>query len=86
MLLDASNFPLELKKYPSFIKLVLFLATRGRNHYMWNSAFKPNKTWTNLEVDVSVRQPVGTAFIQEVDIFNEETKERNHNLWGEDHK
>lgn len=33
-----------------------------------------------LKVNVSVGQPAGTAFIQEVDIFNEETEERNHNL------
>lgn len=36
--------------------------------------------WTDLKVDVSVWQPAGTAFIQEVDVFNEETEERNHNL------
>lgn len=29
---------------------------------------------------MSVGQPAGTAFIQEVDVFNEETEERNHNL------
>lgn len=34
----------------------------------------------NLKVDVSIGQPAGTAFIQEVDVFNEETEERNHNL------
>lgn len=33
-----------------------------------------------LKVDVPVGQPAGTAFIQEVDVFNEETEERNHNL------
>lgn len=35
---------------------------------------------TNLKVDVSVGQPAGTSFIQEVDVFNEQAEERNHNL------
>lgn len=35
---------------------------------------------TDLKVDVSVWQPAGTTFVQEVDIFNEEAEERNHNL------
>lgn len=36
--------------------------------------------WTNFKVDVSIGQPAGAAFIQEVDVFDEETEERNHNL------
>lgn len=36
--------------------------------------------WTDLKVDVSIGQPAGTAFIQEVDVFDQEAEERNHNL------
>lgn len=35
---------------------------------------------------MSVGQPAGTSFIQEVDVFNEETEERNHNLEERDDK
>lgn len=35
---------------------------------------------TDLKVDVSVGQPAVAAFVQEVDVFNEETEEGNHNL------
>lgn len=35
---------------------------------------------TDLEVDVAAGQPAGTALVQEVDVFNEETEEGNHNL------
>lgn len=41
------------------------------------------KTWHNLpylKVDVSVRQPVGTALIEEVDVFYEQAEERDDNL------
>ena len=34
----------------------------------------------DLKVDVTVRQPAGAALIQEVDIFNEQTEERDDNL------
>lgn len=36
--------------------------------------------WTDLKVDVPVGQPAGTAFVQEVDVFNKETEEGNNNL------
>lgn len=35
---------------------------------------------SDLEVDVTVGQSAGTAFIQEVDVFDQEAEERNHNL------
>lgn len=35
---------------------------------------------TDLKVDVSIGQPAGTAFIQEVDVFDQEAEERNHDL------
>lgn len=35
---------------------------------------------TDLKVDVSVRQPGGAAFVQEVDVFDEEAEERDHDL------
>lgn len=46
-------------------------------HGIWKN---PIRLLTDLKVDVSISQPAGTAFIQEVDVFNEEAEERNHNL------
>lgn len=34
----------------------------------------------NLKVDMAIGQPVGTSFIQEVNVFNQQTEERNYNL------
>lgn len=33
-----------------------------------------------LKVDVPVLQPVGTSLVEEVDVFNEQAKERDDNL------
>lgn len=35
-----------------------------------------------LKIDLSVREPVGTSFIEEVDVFNQEAEERDNNLKG----
>lgn len=34
----------------------------------------------NLEVDMAIGQPVGTSFIQKVNVFDQQAEERNHNL------
>lgn len=34
----------------------------------------------DLKVDMAIGQPVGTSFIQEVNVFNQQTEERDHNL------
>lgn len=36
----------------------------------------------DLKVDMAVGQPVGTSLIQEVNVFDQQTEERNHNLTG----
>lgn len=41
--------------------------------------------WTDLKVNVAIGQSAGTAFIQEVNVFNEETEEGNHNLERRDY-
>lgn len=54
----------------------------------WTNHLAPNQEFAHLlcqlpkflKVDVTVGQTAGTAFIQEVDVFNEETEERDHNL------
>lgn len=35
---------------------------------------------SHLKVDVTVGQPICTAFIQEVNVFDQQTEEGNHNL------
>lgn len=37
----------------------------------------------NLKVDVAVGQPVCTSFVQEVNVFDQQTEEGNHNLKGQ---
>lgn len=39
-----------------------------------------NKNSADLKVDVAVGQPAGAALVQEVDIFNEQTEERDDDL------
>lgn len=34
----------------------------------------------NLKVYMAIGQPVGTSFIQEVNVFDQQTEERDHNL------
>lgn len=41
--------------------------------------------WTHFKVNVAIGKSAGTAFIQEVNVFNEETEERNHNLEKRDY-
>lgn len=41
------------------------------------------KDWTCFKVNVSVWQPAGTAFIQEVDVLDEKTEEGNYDLQTE---
>lgn len=39
-----------------------------------------------LKVDMAIGQPIGASFIQEVYVFDEQTKEGNHNLRRENMK
>lgn len=34
----------------------------------------------HLKVDVAIGQPVGTSFIQKVNVFDQQTEEGNHDL------
>lgn len=43
---------------------------------------RPPGGGTNLKVDVSVGEAGGAAFVQEVDVLDEEAEERNHDLQG----
>lgn len=38
------------------------------------------KSRSHLEVDVAVGQPIGTSFIQEINIFYQQAEEGDHNL------
>lgn len=42
---------------------------------------KPNRKHY-LKIDMSVWEPVGTSFIEEVNVFDQEAEERNNNLEG----
>lgn len=61
--------------------------SKKQNHTKWN-VFKVlsmakrgrERRLANLKVDMAIGQPVGTSFIQEVNVFNQQTEERNHNL------
>lgn len=41
------------------------------------------KGQSHLKVNMAVGQPIGTSFIQEVNIFDQQTEEGNHNLTRE---
>lgn len=45
-----------------------------------NIKIRPRLLRTDLKVDVSVWQPGGAAFVQEVDVFDEEAEEGDHDL------
>lgn len=47
-----------------------------------NIQIQPGLLHTDLKVDVSIGQPGGAALVQEVDVFNEEAEERDHDLVG----
>lgn len=42
---------------------------------------KPNRKHY-LKIDMSIWEPVGTSFIEEVNVFDQEAEERNNNLEG----
>lgn len=41
---------------------------------------------SHLKVDVAIGQPIGTAFIQEVNVFDQQAEEGNHNLERENRR
>lgn len=45
-----------------------------------NEAGSGEKALAHLKVDVAIGQPVGTPFIQEVNVFDQQTEEGDHNL------
>lgn len=57
---------------------MLLQATRGRHYNTCHE--QTSESCTDFEVDVSVGQPGGAAFVQEVDVFDEEAEEGNHDL------
>lgn len=62
---------------------VAVTAVVSMHHVSLHVTAKPKKKNRNyLKIDMSSREPAGTSFIEEVNVFNQETEERDDNLEG----
>lgn len=49
-------------------------------NHITNNSIKLYKQKTYLKIDMAIRQPIDTSFIQEVDVFDEQAEEWDNNL------